>query len=217
MSDQKTTDLKNVSRRAFLKTAGSAAGAAAVAPVISTPDASGAERGKPPGPRSRGGILVYPAAGAAITLNVNGKKVATVVTPATTLLDALRENLGLTGSKEFCGRGACGACTVLLNGKAVTGCMIPAIDAVGAKITTIEGLGGPGGLDPIQKAFIKHDACQCGYCIPGFIVRSRALLNEKPNPSAEEIKEGLAGNICRCGTYAGILDAVQDAAKGGAL
>jgi carbon-monoxide dehydrogenase small subunit len=152
-----------------------------------------------------------------IELRVNGKTHNVKVTGAQTLLEVLREQLNLTGAKEACGRGACGACTVLLDGRSVNSCMLLSIDAIGAEITTAEGLvKSDGTLDPVQRAFAEHDACQCGYCIPGFVVRSRALLNENPNPTLGQIKEGLSGNICRCAAYIRIFEAVKGAAEGGA-
>jgi aerobic-type carbon monoxide dehydrogenase small subunit (CoxS/CutS family) len=133
------------------------------------------------------------------------------VEPATTLLEALRIQLGLTGSKEVCDRGACGACSVLMDGKIVNSCLTLAVDAVGTQLTTVEGLAKDGKLDPIQEAFVRHDAMQCGYCTPGFVVASRALLNAKPKPTLEEIKHYLSGNICRCGTYGNMFNAVLEA------
>lgn len=163
----------------------------------------------------RSGLKRYSASGEEITLLVNGKPFRLKVTPDTTLLSALRESLGMTGTKEVCDRGACGACTVLVDGRSVNSCLMLAIDAVGQQITTVEGLAKDGQLDTVQQAFVEHDACQCGYCIPGFVVRSRALLDETPHPSAAEIRHGLSGNICRCAAYARILEAITAAAKGG--
>jgi aerobic-type carbon monoxide dehydrogenase small subunit (CoxS/CutS family) len=165
---------------------------------------------------TRSGLKRYAASGSNITLEVNGRATQLAVTPDTTLLEAVRESLNLTGSKEVCDRGACGACTMLVDGRSVNSCMLLAIDAVGHKITTIEGLPKDGSLDAVQRAFVDHDACQCGYCIPGFVVRARALLNETPHAKSEEIKQGLSGNICRCAAYVRILAAVEAAAKGGA-
>jgi aerobic-type carbon monoxide dehydrogenase small subunit (CoxS/CutS family) len=113
-----------------------------------------------------------------------------------------------------CDRGACGACTVLVDGRSVNSCLMLAIDAVGKEVTTVEGLA-KGGLNPVQQAFAEHDACQCGYCIPGFVVRAQALLDETPHPNLEQVKDGLSGNICRCGTYVKIFEAVEAAGKGG--
>lgn len=160
----------------------------------------------------RDGLRRYASTGAEISLRLNGTSSRLPVYPNTTLLQALRETLGLTGAKEVCGRGACGACTVLVDGLSVNSCMMLAIDAVGREITTVEGLVKNGQLDPVQQAFAEHDACQCGYCIPGFVVRSRALLDESPVLDREQIKQGLCGNICRCAAYVRILDAVEEAA-----
>jgi aerobic-type carbon monoxide dehydrogenase small subunit (CoxS/CutS family) len=146
-----------------------------------------------------------------ITLNINGKAMKVTVEPGATLLEALRVNLGLTGSKEICDRGACGGCSVLMDGKLVNSCLTLAMDAVGMQVTTVEGLAKDGKLDPIQEAFVRHDAMQCGYCTPGFVVASRALLNAKPKPTLEEIKHWLGGNICRCGTYGNMFNAVLEA------
>jgi xanthine dehydrogenase YagT iron-sulfur-binding subunit len=149
----------------------------------------------------------------ALTLNVNGKKLETKVEPRVTLLDALRNYLDVTGCKRVCDRGTCGACTVLLDGKAVYSCSTLAIDAQSHQITTVEGLGEPGKLHPIQQAFVDNDAQQCGFCTPGFVVATKAFLDQHPNPTQEQIKHGLGGNFCRCGTYAGMRAAVMQAAK----
>jgi aerobic-type carbon monoxide dehydrogenase small subunit (CoxS/CutS family) len=146
-----------------------------------------------------------------ITLDINGAPMKVTVEPGTTLLEALRVNLGLTGSKEICDRGACGGCSVLMDGKLINSCLTLAMDAVGTKVTTVEGLSKDGKMDPIQEAFVRHDAMQCGYCTPGFVVASRALLNAKPKPTLEEIKHWLGGNICRCGTYGNMFNAILEA------
>ncbi|GMW01139.1 MAG: carbon-monoxide dehydrogenase small subunit [Candidatus Hydrogenedentota bacterium] len=151
-----------------------------------------------------------------ITLSINGSEHTVNVEPRVTLLDALRNHLDITGAKRVCDRGTCGACTVLLDDKPVYSCSMLAIEAQGHSITTVEGLGSPDNLHPIQKAFVEHDAQQCGFCTPGFVVACASLLKANANPSIEEIKAGLGGNLCRCGTYAGITAAVLDAAKGGA-
>lgn len=200
-----------VSRRQFLQ--GAASGAVTGSVLVSIPRlAKGAEA---PGPTSRPGLKRYSAAGEKTTFLVNGKSSRLTITPDTTLLSALRESMGLTGIKEVCDRGACGACTVLVDGRSINSCMMLAMDAVGRQITTVEGLAGDGQLDPVQRAFVAHDACQCGYCIPGFVVRSRALLDETPHPNRDEIKRGLCGNICRCAAYVRIFEAVAAAANGG--
>ena len=130
-----------------------------------------------------------------------------------TLLDVLRDDVRLTGTKECCAEGECGACTVLVNGEAVCSCLVLAVELDGQKVTTIEGLVSDGTLDPIQEAFVSTGAVQCGFCIPGMIVAARQLLASNPNPSRAEIQEGLAGNLCRCGGYSRILDAVALAAN----
>jgi aerobic-type carbon monoxide dehydrogenase small subunit (CoxS/CutS family) len=198
-----------VSRRRFLQGAG---GAAAVSAIATLPTYA---HGQAAAPTVRSGLKRIPATGGNITLQINGKPAQITITPDTTLLRAVRESLNFTGAKEVCDRGACGACTMLVDGRSVNSCMMLAVDAVGKKITTVEGLVNDGQLDPVQQAFVENDACQCGYCIPGFVVRSRALLDEKPKPSREEIKAGLCGNICRCAAYVRIFAAVESAAKGG--
>jgi len=148
-----------------------------------------------------------------LSLTVNGRVQTITVEPRVTLLRALRNHLGLTGAKEVCERGACGGCTVLLDGAPICACLLLAVDAVGHEITTVEGLGAPDQLSPVQAAFVECDALQCGFCTPGFVVASTALLRQNPHPSLEEIKAGLAGNLCRCGTYGRIFEAVQRAAQ----
>lgn len=148
-----------------------------------------------------------------ITLDINGKKRAVKIEPRVTLLDALRQRLDTTGAKRVCDRGTCGACTVMVAGKVVYGCSMLAIDAVGKPIQTIEGLAPEGQLHPISKAFVAHDAQQCGYCTPGFVMAAKGLLDRTPNPTQEQVEAGLSGNLCRCGTYMGLRRAVLDAAK----
>jgi xanthine dehydrogenase YagT iron-sulfur-binding subunit len=200
-----------VSRRQFLQ---GASGAAAGSVLVTLPQLSSAQEGEA-GPAVRSGLTRYAASGGNIILKVNDRPAQITVTPDTTLLEAVRESLNLTGAKEVCDRGACGACTMLVDGRSVCSCLMLAIDAVGKKITTVEGLVKDGQLDPVQQAFVDHDACQCGYCIPGFVVRSRAFLDETPSPNREAIKNGLCGNICRCAAYVRIFEAVEAAAKGG--
>ncbi len=151
-----------------------------------------------------------------IKLIVNGKGRGLKVEPRVTLLDALRNELDVTGPKKVCDRATCGACTVLMDGKPVYACSILAIEAEGKQIVTAEGLGSPDKMHPIQKAFVENDAQQCGFCTPGFVVACQSFLEENPNPSVKDIEEGLGGNLCRCGTYKGIREAVlETAAKGG--
>ncbi|QEG33911.1 (2Fe-2S)-binding protein [Bythopirellula goksoeyrii] len=210
MVDRKQDSKSGYSRREFIKGAGVAASGSTLLLGKDNP-AVGASESEDQG----SGIRRIPGSGQILTLEVNGVKKSLHVTPNTTLLHVLRESLDLTGSKEVCDRGSCGACTVLLDGRSVNSCMLLAFDAEGKSITTVEGLSKDNQLDPVQKAFVENDACQCGYCIPGFVMRTRALLNEKPQLSKEDIKSGLSGNICRCAAYSAILSAVEQAAQGG--
>jgi xanthine dehydrogenase YagT iron-sulfur-binding subunit len=150
-----------------------------------------------------------------VTLNVNGKDMNVSVEPRETLLDTLRSKLDLTGAKRVCDRGTCGACTVMVNSRIVYACTVLAIDAVGKKIETIESLTAGSKPHPIVPAFVNHDAQQCGYCTPGFVMAAKGLLDRTANPTYEQVKEGLGGNLCRCGTYVGVRQAVLEAAKGG--
>jgi aerobic-type carbon monoxide dehydrogenase small subunit (CoxS/CutS family) len=145
----------------------------------------------------------------AIQLNINGAARRADVDPQTTLLSTLRDHLGLTGAKYGCGEGQCGACTVLIDGKATRSCVTAAGSVVGKKITTIEGLAANGALHPVQQAFIDADAMQCGYCTPGMIMSGAALLDRNPNPSRDDIVRAMEGNVCRCGTYPRIVEAVR--------
>ncbi len=149
-----------------------------------------------------------------ITLRVNGATHQLSVDPRTTLLDALRERLGLTGSKKGCDQGACGACTVLIDGKRVLSCLALAATCEGRDVLTIEGLSDAGTLHPMQEAFVRHDAFQCGYCTPGQILSAVALLAEGRATSDEAIREFMSGNICRCGAYPNIVAAIRDVAAG---
>lgn len=146
-----------------------------------------------------------------LKLNVNGRDVTVQVEPRETLAEVLRNHLDLTGTKIACDRGGCGACTVMLDGKTVYSCMTLAVDAVGKKIVTVEGLGED---HPVIRAFVKHDALQCGYCTPGFVVSGAALLMKKKNPTLDDVKEAVCGNVCRCGTYMGIFAALREAGGG---
>src|SRR5438105_4216100 len=148
-----------------------------------------------------------------LTLNINGQSRKLSVEPRVTLLDALRNRLDLTGAKKVCDRGTCGACTVLVDGQPIYSCSMLAVEAEGRKVTTIEGIGTPAKMNEVQKAFVKHDAQQCGFCTPGFVVASTAFVRKNPNATMEDVRRGLGGNLCRCGTYAGMLLAVVDAAK----
>lgn len=147
-----------------------------------------------------------------VTTNINGEETEFLCEPRQTLLEVLRDDLDLTGTKEGCSNGNCGACSVLLNGKVVDSCLVMAVEAEGQEITTIEGVASAEGLHPLQQKFLEHAALQCGICTPGFIVAAKALLENEPNPSEERIRLYLAGNLCRCTGYDKIVRAVQDAA-----
>ena len=149
----------------------------------------------------------------AVTLTVNGKRRKVAAAPETPLLYILRNDLELNAAKFGCGMAQCGACTVLVDGKPVRSCVTPALAVASTKITTLEGLGSPSTLHPLQKAFIEEQAAQCGYCIAGMLMSAKALLDETPHPSEAEIRQALAGNLCRCGTHNRIVRAIQRAAK----
>jgi len=150
----------------------------------------------------------------AVGLTVNGRARAVLVDGRTTLLEALRENLGLTGAKRGCNQGVCGACTVLLDGRPVRGCLTLAAACEGAEVTTVEGLAPAGALNPVQQAIVEAGAVQCGFCTPGIVMSATALLRERPGASLEEVRQGLSGNLCRCSGYRGIVEAVHRAAAG---
>jgi carbon-monoxide dehydrogenase small subunit len=155
---------------------------------------------------------VHAVARQVLSCTVNDQPVEVLVQPYTTLLDALREDLGLTGPKEGCGTGDCGACTVHADGKVVASCLMLAMQARGRTIRTIEGLGAAGTLHPLQDAFVRHGVPQCGFCIPGVLMAAAALLEEHPRPSEEEIRYGIAGNLCRCTGYTKMVTAISEAA-----
>lgn len=212
MSDErKTEDLDggrvSVTRRGFLKGAGlTAAGAAIVdAGVAGAREAAAAVGPKVVGP----GVVP-------VTLSINGSRRKVDIEPRTTLADALRDDLGLTGTKVVCDRGACSACTVMIDGTPVCACMTLAIDVEGRKITTIEGLAKGEDLHPVQVAFVEHDAMQCGFCTPGMVMSCAALLARNPNPSLDDVRDATSGNLCRCGTYPKVFEATLAAAKSGA-
>jgi carbon-monoxide dehydrogenase small subunit len=148
-----------------------------------------------------------------IQATINGEEVEFLCEPRQSLLEVLRETLGLTGAKEGCNNGNCGACNVILDGALVNSCLVLAVEIDGRRLTTIEGIATPQGLHPLQEKFIAHAALQCGFCTPGFIVAAKALLDQNPNPSETEIRGWLAGNLCRCTGYDRIVRAVQDAAQ----
>jgi xanthine dehydrogenase YagT iron-sulfur-binding subunit len=195
-------DAKGFSRRAFLKGAGVTVSAGVIATEGLLESASAAPAAKVAGPGP-----------VPITLKINGKPVPLEVEPRVTLLDALRDHLDITGAKKVCDRAVCGSCTVLLDGKAVYACSVLALDAQNYEITTIEGLAAEGQLSPVSAAFVEHDAQQCGFCTPGFVMAVTAFLKRHPKPTYEQVTAGLGGNLCRCGTYMGVREAALDAAK----
>lgn len=147
-----------------------------------------------------------------VTLRVNGEEHEIAIEPRRLLVEAIRDDIGLTGTKRGCESGVCGCCTVLLDGKNIKSCLMLALQAGDSEVTTIEGLHGEnGGLHPIQEAYVNYGALQCGYCTPGFIMTTKAFLDENPKPTEAEIREGLAGNICRCTGYVKIVEAIQAA------
>ena len=203
---QEQNELENrsgISRRTFLQ--GIGAGAAATS-LLTVAPATTAEA------KQASGKTVGPNA-APVTLKINGTEYQATVEPRHTLLDVMRQKLDITGPKPICERGSCGGCTVFLDKQLVYSCMMLAIDAVGKEITTVEGLSKDGELDPVQKAFVQHDAQMCGFCTPGFVMSVRALLDRNPNPTVEDVKEAVSGNTCRCGTYPRIFEAALTAAK----
>jgi carbon-monoxide dehydrogenase small subunit len=148
-----------------------------------------------------------------ITLNVNGITYTLDVRPQRTLVEVLRETLGLTGTKKSCNEGECGACTVLMDGKPVASCLVLALDARGKEIVTIEGLAEGEKLHPIQEAFLKHGAIQCGFCTPGMVMSAKAYLDEHPTPTSTEVRKAISGNLCRCTGYQQIVDSIMAASK----
>ena len=191
-----------VSRRDFLKISGALA---AAVPLIGTKVVEAA--GTP--------VKVYGPGKTLVTLTINGKKHSLQLEPRVTLLDALRDHLTITGAKRVCDRAECGACTVLVDGKTVYACSILAIEAQDKVITTVESFTQGDKLLPLQQAFVDNDGSQCGFCTPGFVVATKALLDKHPNPTPEQIRHGLSGNLCRCGTYHGIRHAVARASQKG--
>lgn len=203
MSEQRNKPrAAGISRRGFLKGVGVGTVTTGLLPVVRGQNEPSGKSQKWLGPGE------FP-----VSLNINGQDRKLNIEPRVTLLDALRNRLDLTGAKKVCDRGTCGACTVLLDGQPVYSCSLLAVEAQGRKVVTIEGLGTPDRLTPVQRAFVKHDAQQCGFCTPGFVVACTAFLRTHPNPTLEQVRTGLGGNLCRCGTYAGITQAVLEAAK----
>ena len=205
---------KGITRRGFLKGAGVAAAGTALleGAQVFTREAAAATRGEHDGVKELGPGAVP------VTLNVNGKEQTIQLEPRTTLADALRVQMGLTGTKVICDRGTCSGCTVMLDDMPVNSCMTLAMDAIGHKVTTIEGLSNasahPDELHPVQAAFIKHDAMQCGFCTPGMVMTCSALLQKNPHPTEDDVRQATAGNLCRCGTYPRIFSATLEAAGG---
>jgi len=202
MSDQEDVKAAGISRRKFLKISALTTSA----PLVIGPtvlEINGQE------------VPVYGPGKAPVSLNVNGKRLNANLEPRITLLDALREKFEITGPKRVCDRGLCGACTVMMDNKAVYSCSVLAIDAQGKQIVTTDGLAPEGELHPVSAAFVDNDAQQCGFCTPGFVMATKALLDKHPNATKEELHRGLGGNFCRCGTYAGIKAAVAQLSGGG--
>jgi xanthine dehydrogenase YagT iron-sulfur-binding subunit len=192
-----------VTRRSFLSQMGAAGVAATAAPLVARTQSSATPAETPTAKKEKVENAVP------ITLSVNGKSFQIEVDTRTTLLDGLRETLSLTGTKKGCDHGQCGACTVHVNGRRINSCLTLAIMHEGDAITTIEGLGEPGNLHPMQASFVEHDGYQCGYCTSGQIMSAVALLKEPCGPGDAEVKELMSGNICRCGAYPNIVAAIQ--------
>ncbi len=193
-----------VSRRSFLSSLGAAGVAATAVPIVAKAQAA-------PPPAQEAATATERTEGAVpVKLKVNGKLLDLNIDPRASLLDTLRETASLTGTKKGCDHGQCGACTVHVNGRRINSCLTLAVMHEGDEITTIEGLGQPGSLHPMQAAFVEHDGYQCGYCTSGQIMSAVALLKEKCGPSDSEVKELMSGNICRCGAYSNIVAAIQD-------
>jgi aerobic-type carbon monoxide dehydrogenase small subunit (CoxS/CutS family) len=197
--------LKGLGTGAAAAAVSPAAGLGAFAGTAGTPSAAGQKDPLLAERISRGPVQ--------IELRINGEARKVMVEPRTTLLSALRNRLGLTGAKEVCDRGACGACTVHLDGRPVNSCLVLALDARGRAIRTIEGLALGDALDPVQDAFIEKDALMCGYCTPGMVMAVRALLDRNPSPTLDDVRRATAGNLCRCGTYPKVFEAALLAAK----
>jgi xanthine dehydrogenase YagT iron-sulfur-binding subunit len=198
------------SRRRFLKGVGIAGAGAALADNLLID--AGAKDTQAKGART----LTRPLSGSVdVTLDINGQRRTVKVEPRTTLLSTLRNHLdpAVTGPKLVCDMGTCGACTILLDGKPAYSCLVLAVDAVGKKITTVEGLGNPAAMNAVQSAFVDKDALMCGFCTPGFVTTISAYLKKNPNPSLDQVREACKGNFCRCGTYPRIFEAALAAAK----
>ena len=199
----KKSDNLGVSRRTFLKISG----ISAAVPLLAGPKTVMAA-GQP--------VPVYGPGRVPMEFSINGKTYKASLEPRVTLLDALRDQFELTGAKRVCDRAECGSCTVLMEDKPVYACTVLAIEAQHRPITTVESLMQQGVLHPVQQAFVENDASQCGFCTPGFIVACKAFLDKNPHPSPEDIRQGLSGNLCRCGTYVGIRQAIAQLSQKGA-
>ncbi len=210
MQDDPPKDLPT--RRAFLQSTGGSAAAAVFTAYASAQASAAAGPGDPPAARGDGPDIV---GAVAVTLRINGKDRQLRIDPRTTLLDCIRETVGLTGTKKGCDHGQCGACTVHVNGRRVNSCLSLALMHDGEEIVTIEGLGTPDDLHPMQAAFYSCDGYQCGYCTSGQIMSAVALLKEPCGPDEAAVKELMSGNICRCGAYANIVKAIQQVRKKG--
>jgi len=198
----KRKDEPGFSRRTFLKTVGAGGVAAGVL-------------GNAPGADAQSGVNAVGPGAVPVTLNVNGRSLRLQIEPRVTLLDALRMRADLTGNKRGCDRGACGACTMIVDGRTVYACSTLAIEVQGKKIRTVDGLASGGTLHPVQQAFCDKDALMCGFCTPGFVMASVGLLEKHPNATPEQIKKGLDGNICRCGTFSRVFEAVASLSSRG--
>ncbi|HZQ22063.1 MAG TPA: (2Fe-2S)-binding protein [Terriglobales bacterium] len=202
-STPSTDERSGVSRRDFLKISS----ISVAVPLVAGPKvvmAAGQE------------VPVHGPGKVPMQFNINGKTYKANLEPRVVLLDALRDQFQLTGAKRVCDRGECGACTVLIDNKPVYACSVLAIEAQAKPITTVESLTQNGKLHPVQQAFVEGDASQCGFCTPGFVVASKAFLDKNPNPTPEDIRHGLSGNLCRCGTYDGIKKAIAQVSQKGA-
>jgi|SRR5437870_2538079 len=195
-------DQPGFSRRSFLKTVGAGGVAAGVL-------------AKTPGTAAQGGVNAVGPGAVPITLNINGQTHRLDVEPRVTLLDALRNRLNITGVKRVCDRGSCGACTMIVDGRTIYACSTLAIEMQGKKIRTVDGLTQGTVLHPVQQAFYDHDGLMCGFCTPGFVTAAAALLEKHPNPTPEQARRALDGNICRCGTYVRVLEATLNTGKKG--
>jgi xanthine dehydrogenase YagT iron-sulfur-binding subunit len=207
------TSLERLSRRAFLSRAG-AVGVASAAATLAAPIASATEAARQE--ITTDSATPLPAT-VPVTLRVNGQTHRVAIDPRATVLDTLRETLQLTGTKKGCDHGQCGACTIHVNGKRANSCLLFAAMQQGKEITTIEGLGTPDKMHPMQAAFVEHDGYQCGYCTSGQIMSATAMLHEPWGPEDKDVQEALSGNICRCGAYPNIVAAVQACRRNGTL